>query len=687
MKLLTRISAFLLTLCILTGTCAHALAVTTSDVHIIQLSSQQSGEQYTHSAVMDGKEIAQYDYTWHADPTAFHDEVKNSPAEYYTGTKPTGEDAVYIAHDIYYYPVQEQDNFQQVNYDGETEWVSFYQIPGYENYIFSTLPVLKTGFPSQMMHTPEEAYQNAVLHITQAGTYVLEGSWHGQIRVDLGEDAFDDESQKVTLILGGVDISCSVAAGVVFASVYECDNGWEDAQNHSHKVDTTNAGANIVIADGTVNNVSGTNIFRILKTQYKDEDSEDTYPAQKKRLKVDGAFYSYQSMNITGQQAGTGVLNITSGFEGVNSELHLTVNGGNVNIFSQDDGINVNEDGVSVLTVNGGSVHICAGLGAEGDGVDSNGYLVINGGTVISAANPAADSGLDSDCGSFVNGGTVVALGSAMDWAEADDTADTTQAILNLRFQGAQSESEAIVITDTDNKVVFAYDPDKDEVAGANSRTYSGAIVSGEGLKVGETYKLFVGGDVTGSEISGVYDPTSVTAFTGATMQCYFGNTLGGMGGGFRPDGVPPGGMQGDRPNGGQENPPQMPGNGTGNPQEPPAEAPSMDRQPGAQGQIQPNGATCTYQTEFTLSQKVNAFASITDYRHDLQKATDSEYYVCSGCGNKYEDAEGTVLLSDGAKATPTGNEVLPYVLCFLAGAVVASAVFSIVLLLRRKKV
>ena len=108
-------------------------------------------------------------------------------------------------------------------------------------------------------------------------------------------------------------------------------------------------------------------------------------------------------MEISGGETGTGVLNIEAENEGLDSELHLTVNGGVINIRSGDDGINTNEDGVSVTTINGGVVNIVAGLGSEGDGIDSNGYLVINGGTVLASANPAADSGLDSDCGSYIN--------------------------------------------------------------------------------------------------------------------------------------------------------------------------------------------------------------------------------------------------------------------------------------------
>lgn len=680
MKIANRILAALTVAIVLLGMSCTVFAAE-NDVRTIQLTSSGADNSYTHSATLDGEQIPEYDYTWHADPTAVHEEVKNSPAEYYTGTKPEEDVGVYIAHDIYYYPLLEESKFQKVSYDGETEWAYFYEAPGYEDYIFSTLPVQKNGFPTQMMHSAEEAYANAVLHINVPGTYRLEGTWHGQIRVDLTEDAFTDPSCKVTLILNGVDITCSVASGVVFANVYECDNAWEERQTHSQKTDTSDAGANVVIADGTVNNVSGTNIFRILKTQFKDEDSKDQYPAQKKRLKTDGAFYSYQSMNITGGTAGDGVLNITAGYEGLNTELHLTLNGGNVNIYSQDDGINVNEDGVSVLTVNGGSLHICAGLGTEGDGVDSNGYLVINGGTVISSANPGADSGLDSDCGSFVNGGTVVALGSTMDWAEADQTAQTTQAVLNLRFAGSQDSTEAIVITDTDDKVVFAYDPDKDEVTGTNQRTYSGAIVSASGLQVGGTYRIYVGGNVEGSEKAGVYDAATVTGFTDAAQQCYSGNSVGGMGGGFRPQNRPDDldGQQ-QRPQGDREN--MTPPEGMEN-----FKPDKNGNVTGFFGQGQQGGATCAYTKDFALSQTVNAFASVTDYRHDLQKAEGEDHYVCGACGSTFADGEGTVQLTVGTgpqkQEVPT---VWGYVLCFLAGVITATAVFGVIYLLRKKK-
>ena len=366
--------------------------------------------------------------------------------------------------------------------------------------------------------------------------------------------------------------------------------------------------------------------------------------------------------------------------------------------------------GAATLTVNGGNLHICAGLGAEGDGIDSNGFLVINGGTVITSANPAADSGLDSDCGSFVNGGTVVALGSAMDWAEADDTVSSTQPVLNMRFAGAQNADEAIVITDLQDKVVFAYDPDKDEVTGDHQRTYSGAIISAPGLQIGGSYRIYVGGNVTGTEVSGVYDVSTVTAFAGGTLQCYSGNALGGPGGlggqgqpGQRPEmpeGQQPG--QGMTPPDGQMpgqgmTPPdgQMPGQGMTPPDgqmpeggmtPPDGQMPGQGMNPGQPGGQMGNGATCAYENQFTLSQQINAFSSVTYFTHRLvkveQQETMQEHYACSGCGGLFADAQGLQPVTAQDLAISGRNNTLMIV----AGTLLAACVAVVALLMRRKK-
>lgn len=483
-------------------------------------------------------------------------------------------DTVYTSHDIVYY--EEKTAYESGNPYGA----------GSETDI----------------HTAEEAQAHTVVNITAPRAYRLSGTLSaGQIRIDLGEDAASDPDAVVELILDGVDVTCTVAPAILFWNVYECDGDWS-AETAQPAVDTADAGANLILAEGSQNTVSGSYVAKI----YKDAEGE------KKLWKQDGAVYSYMSMNVYGP----GALDITAENEGLDSELHLTINGGDIAIRSQDDGINTNEDGVSVTTVNGGTLHIIAGLGTEGDGIDSNGYLVINGGTVVASANPAADAGLDSDMGSFINGGTVVALGSTMDWAESN----SNQVTMNLQFAQYQSSGSAIVVTKEDGTVIFAYDPSEDEVLGENMRQYMGAVISCPAFAQGETYQLWLDGTVTGTETGGVY--SSVTAYSGGTQMQYTGTDvgMGGMGG-PRPDGEKPEAPDGERPQPGDFTPPdgdsgnQPPEKPDGDGTPPDGQRPTLpegetmpDRQPPEDGQT----AAGDTSTGFYMNDKVNAFSGIT---------------------------------------------------------------------------
>lgn len=206
-------------------------------------------------------------------------------------------------------------------------------------------------------HDAEEAQAHTVVTIRSAGTYRLSGTLsQGQIAIDLGDDAEDDPDAVVTLILDGVDVTCTVAPALIFYNVYEC--GSSDEETAASEVDTSAAGANVIIADGSVNNFDGSHVARIYEPGTTD-----------KLHKYDGAFYSKMSMNVSGETAGDGVLNITGDNEGLDTELHLTINGGVINIDAANDGINTNEDNVSVTTINGGTV---VALGNMFDAISSD---------------------------------------------------------------------------------------------------------------------------------------------------------------------------------------------------------------------------------------------------------------------------------------------------------------------------
>lgn len=427
------------------------------------------------------------------------------------------------------------------------------------------------------MHSAREAGAHTVVTIREAGTYRVSGALSaGQLAVDLGKEAKRDPEAVVTLVLDGVDITCTVAPAVIFYNVYECDEAWvaydeEETEDYSLSpadVDTSAAGANVVLADGSVNRVSGSYVARIYK--------EGT---TRKLHKYDGAFYSKMSMNMAGGTEGTGSLSIIAENEGLNSELHLTVNGGHIFIQAQNDGINTNEDNVSVTTVNGGVLEINAGLGEEGDGIDSNGHIVINGGTVRSAASDhSPDGGLDADGEILINGGTVIAAGVRNDTVSTN----SKQLYMELSFSSPLSAGTRVELEETS----LSFTLEK----GAQS-----IIFSAPDLKTDTAYTL---------KADGV-----VQQYTG-----HFAGGFGGMGepgGGLRP-GEPPEGefRPGDLPEGGPQPPdgqwpPDLPKDW-----QPPADRPQRP-QGGAPGGFggESEGEPST---DFTLTGSVRAFSGIT---------------------------------------------------------------------------
>ena len=503
------------------------------------------------------------------DTTSITTGETNAPAEYLSrfGTVTTitlsdegitaDSDAVYTSNDIIYY--EDKTEYESGNPYGE-------------------------GGESER-HTAAEAAVHTVVNITAPGAYRVTGTLSaGQLRIDLGENAYDDPNAVVELILDDANITCTVAPAILFLNTYECDGDWS-VDTAQPDVDTASAGANLILEGW--NTVTGSHVAKI----FKDQEEE------KKLWKQDGAIYSYMSMNVFGP----GSLELIADNEGMDTELHLTIHGGDITIHSDNDGINTNEDGVSVTTINGGNLRILAGLGAEGDGIDSNGFLVINGGTVVASANPAADAGMDSDLGSFIHGGIVIALGSAMDWAESD----SQQVTMNLQFASQQKAGAKITVTREDGTEVFSFADDSD-----SSRNFSGLILSHPYFKQGETYHIYI------DDVQMSYSGRDV------------GRGPGGMGGfgGPRPDGMerpempeefdpenmPEGMIPGEPPEG--FDPGNLPADFThpqGDVPEKPAGEVPRDGFSNDQGRDFAEQSSGQTSTAFFMADKVNAFSGV----------------------------------------------------------------------------
>jgi len=380
------------------------------------------------------------------------------------------------------------------------------------------------------------SYTNEGISITQGGTYVLSGTLNSQISVSV--------SEQIVLVLNGVNIK-SNTHGIIILKAPEIDQT-NPLNPSSFSVNLDNVGAKIIIADGSENTVNAG-----------------------KGGQYDGAIHSCVSFLIGGETKGDGVLNVVGSGEGVETDMHLFINGGIMRIVGNDDAISANNENKSIVYVKGGKLFINGGLGQEGDGIDSNGWIIVDGGEIVSSAKAGMDSGLDSDH-TRINGGIVMAVGSALDYASNE----CKQPTMNLVFTGNVEPSSVLTIKDSDGNEIISYSANTaDFISGSQRKTYFAAIVSHPSFKNGQTYHLFLDGVQLG--------------FTGNKAGFDWQN-----GGGF------PWGGQGGNP-GGWGNPGGNPG---GNPWGNPG---------GNQGQGQQGQQNAEIKTDFTLGNAATAFSGV----------------------------------------------------------------------------
>lgn len=208
------------------------------------------------------------------------------------------------------------------------------------------------------------------------------------------------------------------------------------------------------------------------------------------------------------------------GSEGIESKSILTVNGGDVSVYSYDDCMNASKS----IVINGGNIY-CYSSG--NDGVDSNGTLTITGGTVVSIGTTSPEEGFDCDQNTFkITGGTILGIGGG--------TSTPTSSVCTQRtviYGGSGSKGTLLSIQGSDQVMSYTI-----------PRAYSQMtlLFSSSKLASGTTYTIYTGGSVTGGTefygltVGGTYTTGSqVTTFTASSMVTSVGNvSSGGPGGG-----------------------------------------------------------------------------------------------------------------------------------------------------------
>lgn len=105
-----------------------------------------------------------------------------------------------------------------------------------------------------------------------------------------------------------------------------------------------------------------------------------------------------------------GCVSVINSYEGVEGYT-VKLLGGSLRIVSRDDGINASATTGTSITIGGGELYVCAG----GDGIDSNSRtsysgIAFNGGRSIIISTSSGNSAIDSEQGYSYSGGSVVAI-------------------------------------------------------------------------------------------------------------------------------------------------------------------------------------------------------------------------------------------------------------------------------------
>lgn len=227
----------------------------------------------------------------------------------------------------------------------------------------------------------------------------------------------------------------------------------------------------------------------------------------------DDGIHADESLTING-----GNIKITESYEGLEA-VYILITGGEITINASDDGINAAGDqtvmGSYDFKMTGGTLYV----NADGDGLDSNGNITIEGGDIIvDGPTQSMNGALDYDRTALISGGSLIAVGSS-GMAQAPSTTSTQNALM-VYFSASKLAGQTVTLKDAEGNTLLEHTP---------SKAYQTVVFSTSSLKIGSTYKVYVGGqEVTSITLS---DSITTISDNGQTINGGFGNPMTNPGG------------------------------------------------------------------------------------------------------------------------------------------------------------
>lgn len=182
-----------------------------------------------------------------------------------------------------------------------------------------------------------------------------------------------------------------------------------------------------------------------------------------------------------------GTIDITKSYEGIEGKS-VVINDGNINIIASDDAINAADPSVDdaqpgrgndevYIEINGGTINVVSGF----DSLDSNGNIFINGGIItLDGPSNGMDCAIDYDGKAYVNGGTLNVSGVSS--ATFDST--SKQASLAVVFNTRLPANTQVTLCDEKGNQLASISP---------TQAFGGVLFSSDKIKQGKTYIVKAG--------------------------------------------------------------------------------------------------------------------------------------------------------------------------------------------------
>ena len=241
-----------------------------------------------------------------------------------------------------------------------------------------------------------EAGTNIVLEsgkdivIDKEGIYVLKG--------DVKNVTVRVETSKEDITFNGtgvLEIESTQGNGISSKDDLKITGGTYNIKSKGHALEANDS---IRIYDGTLNLYAGKDG---LHSENNEDDSLGYIYIKNGTLNIIAGDDAIRGNSLV--QIDEGIINIESCEEGIEA-TSIKINGGDINIYAKDDGINAarKTNHKVAIEVNGGNINIKMASG-DTDAFDSNGDITINAGTI----NIEAVSAFDSDGVAILNEGDV----------------------------------------------------------------------------------------------------------------------------------------------------------------------------------------------------------------------------------------------------------------------------------------